>query len=332
MSEPAAAISERAATSNPLDPTLFRPEAISAETLAANEVLRKAMSGAPDWWEIGAPAHRAAIASGRGPFPPAPKSERARTIQIEGKGGHKIPVRVVAPQSATGIYMHIHGGGFVFGSSETADTMLERVAQTTGMAAASVEYRLAPENPYPAAWDDCESVAVWLAKKGKAEFGTDVLAIGGESAGATLTAATVLRMRDRHGYTGFCAANLSYGNFDTSMTPSQALAPERGLLVGKLSIRKFTEAYLPKGVDPRDPDLSPLWAKLEEMPPALFSVGTLDPLMDDSLFLYSRWIAAGNEAELAIYPGATHAFNLFPMPLAAPANARIDAFLKRAIA
>jgi acetyl esterase len=228
--------------------------------------------------------------------------------------------------------MHIHGGGLVLGGADQQDAMLERIVKTTGMACASVEYRLAPENPYPAAWDDCESAAVWLVKNAKSEFGSDVLTIGGESAGATLTAATLLRMRDRHGYTGFRAANLSYGNFDSSMTPSQARSPEKGLLVGKKSIEKFSEAYLPKGVNPRDPDVSPLWADLKGMPPALFTVGTVDPLLDDTLFLYMRWIAAGNDAELAIYPGAPHAFNIFPMPLAAPANARIDAYLAEAIA
>ena len=320
-----------AAKSNPFDPALFRPEAISAETLAANETFRKLTSAGPDWWDIGAPAYRAAVASGRGPFPPPPKSERARTIQIDGKGGHKIALRIILPERAKGVYMHMHGGGLVFGSTESQDTMMERVAQNTGMGCASVEYRLAPENPYPAAWDDCESAALWLVKNAKSEFGTDILTIGGESAGATLSAATLLRMRDRHGYTGFRGAVLSYGNYDTSMTPSQMLAPERGLLVGKLSIRKFTEAYLPKGVDPRDPDVSALYANLAKMPPAIFTIGTIDPLLDDSLFMYARWIAAGNEAELAVYPGAPHAFNAAPMPLSAPANARIDAFLKRSI-
>jgi len=67
------------------------------------------------------------------------------------------------------------------------------------------------------------------------------------------------------------------------------------------------------------------------MPPAIFTVGTIDPLLDDTLFMYSRWIAAGNEAELAVYPGAPHAFNTFGLPQAQEANARIDAFLKRAI-
>lgn len=319
------------AKSNPLDPSIFRPAAISAEVRKSNEEFAKALTGGPDWWDIGAPAYRAAVASGRGPFPPPPKSERARTIHIESKSGPKVPVRIIAPDHAKGVYVSIHGGGFVFGSSEANDVGLERIVQNTGMVAASIEYRLAPENPYPAAWDDCEAVALWFVNHAKSEFGTDALTIGGESAGATLAAATLLRMRDKHGYTGFRAANLAYGNFDTSMTPSQTIAPERGLLVGRLSIRKFTEAYLPAGVDPRNPDVSPLWAKLNDMPPAIFSVGTIDPLLDDSLFLYSRWIAAGNEAELALYPGAPHAFNLFPTPHGPGANARIDAFLKHHI-
>jgi acetyl esterase len=311
-------------------PSLFKREAISAATLAANEAMWKAMSGRPEWWEIGVPAYRAAAASGKGPFSHPEKSARARTIHVDGKGGHGIPLRVVAPPQATGVYMHLHGGGFVFGSSEVQDTMLERIAANTGMACASVEYRLAPENPYPAAWDDCESVATWLVEKAKSEFGTEVLTIGGESAGATLAAATLLRMRERHGYTGFRAASLAYGDFDASMTPSQSLAPEQGL-VGKISLQKYVEAYLPPGINPRDPDVSPLYADLKHMPPAIFTVGTIDALLDDSLFMYARWIAAGNEAELAIYPGAPHAFNFLPMPQGPEANARIDAFLKRAM-
>ncbi len=320
-----------AAKSNPLDPKIFRAEAISPQVQAANEEFRQLLSSGPDWWDIGAQAFREAAASGRGPFPLPQASPRGRTIGIDGKGGHKIALRVIAPENAKGIYLHFHGGGLVLGSAMTQDMMLERVAQNTGMAGVSVEYRLAPENPYPAAWDDCESAALWLIKNGKSEFGTDVLTIGGESAGATLAAATLLRMRDRHGYTGFRAANLTYGNFDSSMTPSQMLAPDKGILVGKTSIKKFTEAYLPKGVDPRDPDVSALYADLKNMPRAIFTVGTIDPLLDDTLFMYSRWIAAGNEAELAIYPGAPHAFNNFPLPQGPEANARIDAFLKRAI-
>ena len=320
-----------AAKSNPLDPALFRPAAISAETRAANEALAKLLDNAPNWWDVGVQVFRDARAKGGGAFPPIVRSDKARTILIDGQGGHKVALRVIAPEHARGVYLQMHGGGLVFGAADQQDPMLERIVQNTGMACVSVEYRLAPENPYPAAWDDCEAAASWLAKNAKAEFGTDVLTIGGESAGATLAAATLVRMRDRHGFTGFRRAILSYGNYDTSMTPSQMRTPPKGLLVGRASIEKFSDAYAPDPKTRRDPDVSPLYADLKGLPLALFTIGTLDPLLDDTLFMHARWIAAGNEAELAIYPGAPHAFNLLPMPLGAPANARCDAFLKSAV-
>jgi acetyl esterase len=312
------------------DPSVFRPGAISRETRAANEAMSKATAGAPDWWVVGVPAVRAAAASGKGPFPRLPKSARARTMHVDGKGGRRIALHVVAPERATGVHLHLHGGGMVFGSSEAQDSLLDGIVDRTGMACVSVEYRLAPEHPYPAAWDDCESVARWLRQNAQAEFGSDRLTIGGESAGATLGTATLLRLRDRDGQTGFRAASLAYGNYDASLTPSQRLSPDRGL-VSRNSLEKYIEAYLPSGVDRRNPDVSPLYAKLDGLPPALFSVGTADPLLDDTLFMHSRWIAAGNQAELAIYPGAPHAFNVLPMPLAPSANARIEQFLKHAI-
>ena len=316
------------------DPSVFRPEAVSDETLAANEAFRKATAGAPNWWDVGPAAVRAASAAGSGAFPRPPKSEKARTLQVAGNGGHSISVRLIAPAQPKGVHLFLHGGGLVFGSSEAQDPMMERIAQNTGLTCANVEYRLAPENPYPAAWDDCESVAVWLAKHAKAEFGTDVLTIGGESAGATLAVATLVRLRDRHAYSGIRAASLAYGNYDASGTPSQLRAPDPGnpvAFTGRTSLRKFVEAYLPSGVNPRDPDLSPLYAGLHSLPPALFTVGTCDPLLDDSLFLYARWLAAGNQAQLAVYPGAPHAFNALPMPLASVADARIDTFLSAAL-
>ena len=89
----------------------------------------------------------------------------------------------------------------------------------------------------------------------------------------------------------------------------------------------FNENYVPRE-QWRDPYVSPLYADLQGMPKALFTVGTLDPLLDDSLFMASRWTAAGNEAELAVYPGGIHAFNAFPIPLAGKANNRIIDFIK----
>jgi acetyl esterase/lipase len=77
------------------------------------------------------------------------------------------------------------------------------------------------------------------------------------------------------------------------------------------------------------PDISPLFADLKGLCPALFSVGTADALLDDTLFMHARWIAAGNAAELAIFPGGAHGFTLFPNALAEAASARMDAFLRR---
>jgi len=81
----------------------------------------------------------------------------------------------------------------------------------------------------------------------------------------------------------------------------------------------------------RDPDISPLYADLRGLPPALFTVGTLDPLLDDTLFMHQRWLAAGNQSELAVYAGGVHGFNGMPSSLGRTANHRIDAFLRLAV-
>ncbi len=316
--------------SNPFDPALFTPEAESDETKAINKAIVDALTGGPEWWDVGAQDVRDARARGEGPFPLAPKSDRARIIEIDGKAGNKIPLRVIAPSkgSPKGVYFHIHGGGWVLGASDQQDTLLERIADRTGQVCVSVEYRLAPESPWPAGGDDCESAAVWLAKNAKSEFGTDVMTIGGESAGGHLSAVTLLRMRDRHGYTGFKGANLVFGCFDLNMTPSQRAFGDERLILRTIDIEKFRDATWPGLKDFSDPDISPLHAQLHDMPPALFTVGTRDALLDDSFFMHARWLAAGNEAELAVYPGGAHGFIAFPGELSKSANDRIDDFLK----
>lgn len=318
--------------SNPFDPNLFTAAAISAETKGINDIIINAMKDLPEWWDIGVATFREQRARGEGAFPLAPKSPRAREIEIDGKG-NKVKLRIIAPEeSPHGVYLHIHGGGWVLGGADQQDPMLERIADRTGLACVSVEYRLAPENPYPAGPDDCEAAAIWLAKNAKAEFGTDALVIGGESAGGHLSAVTLLRMRDKHGFTGFRGANLVFGAFDMSMTPSQRAFGDERLILRTIDIEKFGDAFLPPHIDRRDPDVSPLYARLHDMPPALFSIGTRDALIDDSLFMHARWVAAGNQAELAVYPGGAHGFIAFPGALAAAANERMDAFLKSAVA
>jgi acetyl esterase/lipase len=313
-----------------LDASTFRRQAVAAETQIFNEQLIKLMTPMPEWWVTGAQFVRDARARGEGPFPAPVKSPRARDIFIPGKGC-PIGLRVIPAERPRGIYLHLHGGGWVLGGADQQDVMLERIADSAGLTCVSVAYRLAPEHPYPAGPDDCESAALWLIENGRKEFGTDVLTIGGESAGGHLSAVTLLRLRDRHGYTGFKAANLVYGAFDLSMTPSQQAFGEERLVLRTKDIAKFYEAFLPHDQDRRDPDVSPLYARLEGLPPALFTVGTRDALLDDSLFMHARWVAAGNVADLAVHPGGAHGFTLFPFGLAEAANRRIGEFLSAAI-
>ena len=317
---------------NPLDPALFRPDAVAPEIRVLNENMVKLLTPMPNWWVIGAETMRGARRRGEGPFPPPVISPRAETRGITGKDGHTIPLRIMAAENPRGVYLHLHGGGWVLGAADQQDPMLERIVANTGQTVVSVEYRLAPEDPYPAGPDDCEAAAAWLVHNGKAIFGTDVLTIGGESAGGHLAAVTVLRMRDRHGYTGFRGANLVYGVFDLSQTPSQRQFGDERLVLRTIDMVQFINAFLPRATERREPDMSPLYARLHDMPPALFTVGTADALLDDTLFMHARWLAAGNDAELAIYPGGAHGFTLFPNTLAAQAYARMDAFLNRVTA
>jgi acetyl esterase len=314
-----------------LRPDLFRPEAIAEDTAKLNEEMVALMTPLPNWWNVGAEATREARRQGRGPFPAPVLSRRARTIAITGRDGNEIPLRVIAPVRPRGVYLHIHGGGWVLGAANQQDPMLEHIADTTGLAVVSVEYRLAPEHPYPAGPDDCEAAAAWLVKNARAEFGSDVLTIGGESAGGHLSAVTVLRMRDRYSYTGFRGANLVYGVYDLGMTPSQLAFGNRRLVLRTIDMQQFYNAFLPTITDRQVPDISPLYADLKGLCPALFSVGTQDALLDDTLFMHARWVAAGNATELAIYPGGAHGFTLFPNRLADESAARSEAFLRGVI-
>ncbi|WTX10532.1 alpha/beta hydrolase [Streptomyces canus] len=227
-----------------------------------------------------------------------------------------VRVRVFVPDRVDGVYLHIHGGGWAFGSADGQDERLWLLAERARLAVVSVDYRLAPEHPFPAGPDDCEVAARWLVKHAAAEFGTERLLIGGESAGAHLSVVTLLRLRDRHGVTGaFRAAHLLFGPYDLSMTPSQRSFGSRRLLSNTDTLRRTYELFTPGiGAEQRrDPEVSPLFADLAGLPAARIVVGTEDPLLDDSLFLARRWQAAGAPVRLGVVAGAMHGFTLFPL-------------------
>jgi acetyl esterase len=314
-----------------LDPNLFTDAAIPEETKQLNAGIVAMTTDMANWWDVGAQKVRDARAAGTGVFPAPVKSERATWIEIDGPAG-KLKLRVIAPEKSRGVYLHIHGGGHVLGAADQQDRLLERIADGAGLTAISVEYRLAPEHPYPAGPDDCEAAALWVHDNLR-DFGGEALAIGGESAGAHLSALTVLRLRDKHGRTPFKAANLVFGVFDLGMSPSARTFGDERLVLRTIDIHKFGDAFLPGLNDEqkRSPQLSPLFADLRGLCPALFTVGTKDALLDDSLFMHARWVAAGNPGELDIYPGACHGFIAFPCQQTFQSLTKQTAFLNAAL-
>ncbi len=205
-----------------------------------------------------------------------------------------VPVRVFTPGTHVATIAYLHGGGFVFGSARLQDKRLEELAVACRATVVSVEYRLAPEFPYPAAPDDCEAVAHELAARG-------TLAIVGESAGANLAVATMLRLRERGDVAQVGAAALVSGVYDLALS---AFAGNGGPLTRE-ELEPLIEDYV--GDAPRsDPQLSPLNAELRDLPPVLLVVGSLDPLLQDSVGLARRWQNAGSRARLEVIEGAVH--------------------------
>jgi len=253
---------------------------------------------------------------------------------VVGPGGD-IPVRVFVPSTVDAVYLSIHGGAFMMGSRRSSDQTNWQIAQACNVAVVSPEYRMAPEHEWPSGHDDCETVAAWLLEHGARAFGatSDRLLIGGESAGAHIAAVTVLRLRDRHDAMARVAgANLNCGVYDLTGTPSRMLPPpENDVLAAAGSGGSAGGGYF-ASVTPdelRRPEPSPLYADLHGLCPALFTVGTADSLLDDSVFMAARWELAGNETELAVYPYGPHGLTGSPTEMGRRGQARVEDFLRR---
>ncbi len=160
---------------------------ILAETRAFNLQLQQLIAAMPKVHEVPPEVTRRARREGRGVLPAPVFLDQARTITIPGPVG-ELPLRVIEAPEPRGAHLHIHGGGWTIGAADMQDTHLWELAQATGLTVLSVDYRLAPEHPYPAGPDDCEAAALWLL-----EHHDGRLTIGGDSAGAHLAVVALLR-------------------------------------------------------------------------------------------------------------------------------------------
>jgi len=301
----------------PFRPRVFADAAIDAESRRIAAELEERARRGPPAHMLSARQHRQRQESGEAFGGPIRSVDAARMRAVE-SGGRKIPVRVFVPEQVNGLLLAIHGGGFVMGAAQHSDIRNWQIARHCSLVVVTPDYRLAPEAPYPAALDDCEAVALWLLKHGAAEFGKDTLLISGESAGANLAVGTLVRLRDRHGVR-LCGASLLFGWYDLALTPSARAWETRELVLSTPFLRAMARDYV-EADRLTHPEISPLHADLVGLGSAQFTVGTLDPLLDDTLFLHARWVAAGNPARLHVYPGGVHGFTGLPCAQARAAN------------
>ncbi len=235
---------------------------------------------------------------------------RVEEVVAPGPAGD-ITVRVYTPEGRGPFPMLVffHGGGFVLCSLDTHDGLCRALANGAGCLVASVDYRLAPEAPFPAAPEDCLAATRWLAENA-ARLGGDParMAVGGDSAGGNLAAVTALMVRDLGG-PALAHQLLIYPVTDCSFdTPSYRQNAE-GYLLSRDMMRWFWGHYLKNEADADDPFASPLRAPdLSNLPPAHVITAEYDPLRDEGEAYAQRLLAAGIRTELIRYDGVFHGF------------------------
>ena len=231
-------------------------------------------------------------------------------LVIAGPGGD-LALRLYRPEGdgPFPVTMFFHGGGWVIGSIASHDALCRSLASRSGAAVVSVEYRLAPEAPFPAALEDCYAATAHVAAEAAA-LGLDAsrLGVAGDSAGGNLAAATCLLARDRGG-PALCFQLLVYPVTDHAYgLPSFTENGEGYFLTGE-AMRWFSGHYLVEPGDGKDPLASPLLAEdLAGLPPALVITAEFDPLRDEGEAYGARLAEAGVRAEVQRYDGMIHGF------------------------
>ncbi|MGQ0833270.1 MAG: alpha/beta hydrolase [Microthrixaceae bacterium] len=223
-----------------------------------------------------------------------------------------IPLRVYTPHGAIGeahgVLVWFHGGGWVIGDLDTADSTCRALANRAGCVVVSVDYRLAPEHRAPAALDDCLRALAWTVENFEL-LGVDAskVAVGGDSAGGNLAALVCQRVRDEFG-PDIDFQLLVYPATDLTLSHPSIDENAEGYFLTKEVMVWFLECYL-GDADPKDPSVSPLHAgDLSGLPPALVITAEFDPLRDEGEAYAVGLSEAGVPVELVRYDGQIHGF------------------------
>lgn len=222
--------------------------------------------------------------------------------------------------------LYLHGGGYVLGSIDTHRGLGSRIAEAAGTRMLMLDYRLAPETPFPGAVEDATAAYDFLLEQGVAP---EKIAVGGDSAGGGLTFATLVSLKEQGKPLPGAAFALSPWVDLEGLGASMETRAEADPMVSKQGLVRMGKFYL-GDADPKTPLAAPLYADLSGLPPMLVQVGTAETLLDDSIRIVDRMIASGGRVELQQYEDLIHVFQAFApiVPESLEAIDRIGAFLK----
>lgn len=244
---------------------------------------------------------------------PCPAMLRKSDIMLPGAEGPRparlYDARVAGDDQPRPTLLYLHGGGWVQGGLDTHDGLCGKMAEWAGIRVISYDYRLAPEHKFPAGLDDC--LACWHALQATPEtWGIDParIVIGGDSAGANLTAAMIHDLMGQGGLMPVGQA-LIYPAVDTRMNSASMKALKDAYVLPVERINWYLDLYLPQGQDRSDPRVAPIFSdRLAGQPEAMIVVGGHDPLWDDGQSYGKMLKKSGVGVELAEFPGQVHAF------------------------
>ena len=236
-----------------------------------------------------------------------------RDFEVTGDLHHPIPVRLYRPSQpssdTTGLTVYFHGGGFVIGSIESHDVLCRQLCEDSGHAVLSVDYRLAPEHPFPAAFDDCLAVTRWVHRHAaQIQINPQRIAVAGDSAGGQLAAVVGLALRqDREIRLAFQL--LVYPITDALMSQPSIERNGSGYMLTKANLEAYYGHYWPDFSSREDWRSSPLMAKdLSGLPPALILTAGFDPLHDEGLAYADRLSGSGVPTRYLCFERQIHGF------------------------